>query len=407
MVKITAILRKFFSDVPPIAMVGAFWIVANQFGVDIPLGPTSLSGVLSVLTLLFLVFLFLFALIRGKILASFSLSRENRLEAIGLLVLLVLTALMVASVLFESINGRLEKSGAQNVLAFCTFFLIVVLGSSIESRIERLAALRVLRLTAALMAFVLLILQLSSNYVGRAPALLGIIIVAVTIVGKPENALVRLAPYAMTLAVLLGLNRTASALCFLLLAAAATRSTRPHFSRRIFVGFVAYSALYAATVFFYQPLRDRFIGGDNAVSIGGVSLSTQGRVNIWSELEKSDSPSLLGNGAGASTQVLEAEFGGISLPHNEYLRLYYDYGEVGFYLFVLVLGLLAVALFRKMRDTSNVLAWIGFLALATIGLSAVTDNPFIYIYAYLPMGLLVGLGLSSLRERKLNRESGQ
>ena len=58
----------------------------------------------------------------------------------------------------------------------------------------------------------------------------------------------------------------------------------------------------------------------------GVLL--KGRVSYWLVLASGDR-SLLGNGAGWSIYTIEYVYGYFQLPHNEYLRVYGDYGAIG------------------------------------------------------------------------------
>lgn len=213
---------------------------------------------------------------------------------------------------------------------------------------------------------------------------------------------------ALVLLILLSLSRTAFVAAVLI---AGLSGLKP----RTLVGWLkslgavalAVGSVYVA-VQTIQPLYDRFFQGD-VVAVGGSSLgvNVMGRVGIWDATWASATRSpILGNGAGSSEEVASAATDGeVTQPHDEYLRLFNDYGVVGLALWMIgYLGLLLGAALRTFgrrrapRDERH--AHLGaVLGLVAVGLAAITDNPLVYPFVVVPLGALVGssLGLASRR----------
>ena len=125
-------------------------------------------------------------------------------------------------------------------------------------------------------------------------------------------------------------------------------------------------------------------------------LRTSGRQMIWEYLfiRAVEAP-WFGYGANASEQeVLQlTEF--ISHPHNDWLRLFYDYGLVGVGAFLVGYLSLCVATVRAMRRTQGLdrtLFSAAGTALVAFGLLMITDNIILYTAYYTaPLMLIVGV----------------
>lgn len=155
-----------------------------------------------------------------------------------------------------------------------------------------------------------------------------------------------------------------------------------------------------------QPLHNRFFEGD-VVAVGGSSLdvNVMGRAGVWEATwDSALQAPILGNGPGSSEAVSGAATNGeVTQPHNEYLRLFNDYGLIGLSLWLIgYLGILRGATLRSFGRRRAPLverhAHLGAaLGLVAVGLAALTDNPFVYSFVVVPLGVLVGssLGLAS------------
>jgi O-antigen ligase len=103
---------------------------------------------------------------------------------------------------------------------------------------------------------------------------------------------------------------------------------------------------------------------------------------------------LIGNGPGAAVELISARFQGIAHPHNEYLRIFHDFGIVGVLLFFGGMLMLIGRVMRRIRQTDHAVHWSALLATLSIFASAVTDNPLNFQFIMIPAAVLIGLSLS-------------
>jgi O-antigen ligase len=68
----------------------------------------------------------------------------------------------------------------------------------------------------------------------------------------------------------------------------------------------------------------------------------KGRTAYWLALTANE-PTLFGNGAGSAALLIEARIGQFQLPHNEYLRVFSDYGTIPLLALIIVLARNAVS----------------------------------------------------------------
>ena len=87
-------------------------------------------------------------------------------------------------------------------------------------------------------------------------------------------------------------------------------------------------------------------------------------------------------------------FGTITHPHNDYLRLFHDYGFAGLGLFCVGYFYMIVRTFRSALRSSEPMHWSAALGLAAVAIAAITDNVLIYPYAMIPLGVVVGASLA-------------
>jgi O-antigen ligase len=156
---------------------------------------------------------------------------------------------------------------------------------------------------------------------------------------------------------------------------------------------------------FVTPIRERFTSqGDNA-KIAGITINTSGRSEFWAPVYESmlESP-LFGKGPGSVAEVVLSvnnTTGGH--PHNDYLRIFHDFGIFGSILWVLgYFGILVKTLrnWLKADEIGSSIAQLhlsALLALLAIALAMLTDNVIVYIFTMAPLGILVGLSLGSAK----------
>ncbi|BAU44001.1 O-antigen ligase family protein [Leptolyngbya sp. O-77] len=172
---------------------------------------------------------------------------------------------------------------------------------------------------------------------------------------------------------------------------------------RVFLSLVLILILATLAFTYVTPVRERFTSqGDNA-EILGIKVNTSGRAEFWEPVYAStmESP-LLGKGPGSVAEVVLAvndTTGGH--PHNDYLRIFHDFGIIGLLLWLMgYFGLLIKTLRSwldsdKRNDRSAHIHLSAFLALLAVALAMLTDNIIVYIFTMVPLGVLTGLSLGS------------
>jgi len=157
----------------------------------------------------------------------------------------------------------------------------------------------------------------------------------------------------------------------------------------------------------WAPLHDRFVQGDVSLSVGGFNVNAEGRTQIWKTLW-SEVPDHLVVGHGPGTAAARsASLADIDQPHNDYLRILYDFGILGFGLLTWFVVRSTRALRRAAKRVATSLPALAALyAGLAILIMMVTDNPLDYPFVMIPLGAMIGLGLGGVRVRSAVRTSG-
>lgn len=133
------------------------------------------------------------------------------------------------------------------------------------------------------------------------------------------------------------------------------------------------------------------------------ALNTSGRIDVWTALigEITTSTWLIGNGAGFSRDFV-AELADWAQPHNEYLRLFLDFGLLGLLLWLIPLLGFVVLSFAKWR-TAPTAAWSLLAATGCLAGLSLTDLTMVSVGFMLPFALLAGALISALSESTTER----
>ena len=162
----------------------------------------------------------------------------------------------------------------------------------------------------------------------------------------------------------------------------------------------------------FEPVRQRFFTGDLSAAVGGVPINMMGRIGVWNTVISSalEAP-ITGKGPGSSSKALSIVFDNILQPHNDYLRLWHDYGVIGVMLWFSAFGAMMTACrrqytrFRNSGAKETSLGAAAFLAQVTLLALMLTDNVLIYFYNMIPIFILSGLVLGSIPYAPLLRRS--
>lgn len=126
---------------------------------------------------------------------------------------------------------------------------------------------------------------------------------------------------------------------------------------------------------------------------------TFGRTAVWEHLLRiwaSDNNVLLGLGTGASRTYVKDIIANWDNPHGDYIRVLFDLGIVGLFIFVITWANKALNYWRRWtRSRSNTQAalrnFTAFLALGYMLLSFLTDNFLVYFFIMAPFAILLAI----------------
>lgn len=135
------------------------------------------------------------------------------------------------------------------------------------------------------------------------------------------------------------------------------------------------------------------------------NFATSGRAFMWDimkpEIKKKP---IFGHGANASEMFISVLTGGLAHPHNDWLRLLYDYGYLGTFVFVwclIVQFFHALKRAKKTTEGTRILFYAGVSSLLVFVLFMFTDNIILYtaFFGNLQFTIL-GLAYASLEKYK-------
>jgi O-antigen ligase len=111
-------------------------------------------------------------------------------------------------------------------------------------------------------------------------------------------------------------------------------------------------------------------------------FATSGRHYMWDKMwERIDEQPLLGSGANASESFISKLTNGLKHPHNDWMRLLFDFGYVGAVIFALSLLMQALHAYRMARRTVgdiSLLFYAGASSILSFALFMFTDNIILY-----------------------------
>jgi hypothetical protein len=303
-------------------------------------------------------------------------------------------------------KGSSTSFVVQNASVYIIFIGGIVFTGAMQSHADVLLSWRLMRKASVVLIYAALALAvsgLSQHFGNRSLSIVLLLALAIVIAGVPENNWVRLAPFVATAAIAITLSRTATAVALVLLTFLALKirgqGRRVGAKRFWTISVTGAAAIVAYLLFtYYSPFRQRFLAkpGDDAFQFGGMNINARGRARLW-ELLTNDitlNNIWLGHGLGSASSRIKEHIPKNLHPHNEYLRLLYEFGILGLALFIIGYLTLMWRAWQNARLTDHPLHWSALMALLSVSMMAVTDNPFVYPYVMLPMGSLVGLSIA-------------
>ncbi len=140
--------------------------------------------------------------------------------------------------------------------------------------------------------------------------------------------------------------------------------------------------------FFYTERMQRkmFYSGQGTIGevrFGNPDFFTAGRSRLWDlMIEEIKTKPVWGHGANASEEfVLSVTWGTLTHPHNDWLRLLYDYGLIGASVFAFCMASQVIHLLKRTKKhfgESNILLYAGASSFLPFVLLMFTDNIILY-----------------------------
>jgi hypothetical protein len=172
----------------------------------------------------------------------------------------------------------------------------------------------------------------------------------------------------------------------------------------VVAGVVAFNSQRVQAKMFYSGT-----GRIGDVSLDNPNFRTEGREWMWERMKQGiQVKPWFGHGANAQETFLESLFGRASQPHNDWLRLEFDYGYVGMSLFALTLLLQILHAYRAAGQASGwarLLFLAGASAFVSFAAIMLTDNIILYavFFGNLQFALL-GLAYAARRKELRARQ---
>jgi O-antigen ligase len=154
--------------------------------------------------------------------------------------------------------------------------------------------------------------------------------------------------------------------------------------RLIFLGIVA---IVGVNLFYTERVqRKMFYSGSGEfqdIRLSNPDFFTTGRSRLWDLLiEEIKIKPIWGHGPNASEEfVLSVSWGTLTHPHNDWLRLLYDYGLIGACIFAFCLVTQVVHLLRRLKNVfgeSRILLYAGASSFLPFVLLMFSDNIILY-----------------------------
>jgi O-antigen ligase len=177
--------------------------------------------------------------------------------------------------------------------------------------------------------------------------------------------------------------------------------------------FLTIVAVLGVTVFYTERVqRKMFYSGQGTIKdmrIGNPDLFTAGRSRLWDHLkEEIKIKPVWGHGSNASEGfVLSMTWGTLTHPHNDWLRLLYDYGFVGTSVFAFCMIIQILDLLKKAKQAppeTRILIFAGASSFLPFVLLMFTDNIILYA-AFFGNLQFTMLGLAYAAQKTLQVDS--
>ena len=320
--------------------------------------------------------------------------------------LLPLLAFLVWATLVTAIFHHFDREGVQNLAVYLLFFstiAIVAFRVRVGSGARFTELLVIVGWLRIVLYGVTLYFEGLNNSAGiysrRDFAIEALLIMSVVMMSQDTRRRTRWLPYVLAVEIALSESRTATALAAILLIIVAVRGRSG--ARAVFsvLGRVAIVVLIGLWAIENIPSLHERVFGNGETQLLGVELNTSGRDVIWSGViaDAESHDVWVGQGAGSATDYVRNDEGAVGVeaaePHNDYLRIWHDFGYLGIAIWSVAIFTLLRAMWIRARWSGNRMCYAGMLSLISVLGLMVTSNVIVYFFAMLPLGAIIGFAL--------------
>jgi len=371
-----------------------FYICVIDFPSRFSVFSLSASAVITLLVATTLVLMYsnlvIFHLIKKSSLSTVSGFKPGRL---------VVFYLVLTVFLFGILGSNFNINTQQNLTCYVIIFTSYFLGKRMHTGFDFYSVLQ--RVQIAILFSSMLYITTCVNYgtgndviyFPRAIAMISCLGIGITFYLTEQKSVVKFLYQSVFLgSVLLSLSRTAIFVAGVTFFALTVWKSR----KQLLATLISLTTFFilAYSIFLLPVVRNRFsFIGDEAI-FRGRTINTSGRTKIWRVIMEESSDSIFfGHGIGSSEDLVLNNFQTISQPHNDFLRIFFDFGILGF--LVLFLIILLFVLDGRARPNftfanSSVFKIKTVLALQLF-IFMLTDNPIVYPFYILPLFFIVGV----------------
>lgn len=395
-------------------LLGGFWALTTRVATGIYIGPYTLNAYLT-LTAAVLAGL-LFALTLASLFQRQNLpaNRKESLRPAELVAASSSLPLLIYSLF--SLGQSQILWGLQNTVVWLVFSA-GLFGLIFNLTNFHLALIRkgLLVVTVLLPASKIVPTLLGSDFQGQSTfAVTALVVLAWTVSMKPKTWIHYVLPWWVFLSILLAEVRMAGVTAAVLMIFTVRHLPLSRAGRFLATVLVAvFSGLLV-----WQVLGEKFVSksiqGAQLVAAGNSSLGllelvgTSDRGPVWVLLVESldGNANFWGQGAGKATVFFRTEPPMLGHAHNEYLRIFYDFGWVGLALFLIGALSLFLATVSLHRRNPSDLSFASLLIISSVAVLSLTDNPIVYVMAMLPAAIVIASAFATERMASRPRAPG-
>ncbi len=371
-----------------------FYICVIDFPSRFSVFSLSASAVLTLIVATTLVLMYsnlvIFHLIQKSSLSTVSGFKPGRLVVFYL----VLTV-FIFGILGSNFNINTQQNLACYVIIFTSYFL----GKRMQTGFDLYSLLK--RVQIAILFSSMLYIATCVNYgtgndfiyFPRAIAMISCLGIGITFYLTEQKSVVKFLYQSVFLgSVLLSLSRTAIFVTGVTFFALTVWKSR----KQLLATLISLTTFFilAYSIFLLPVVRNRFNFIGDQATFGGRTINTAGRTKIWGVIMQESSDSIFfGHGIGSSEDLVLNNFQTISQPHNDFLRIFFDFGLLGFLvlcLMILLFGLDGRAR-RNLTSANSLVFKIKTVLALQLFIFMLTDNPIVYPFYTLPLFFIMGV----------------